>query len=141
MMLPARVLYASRAVLELARHYKGERPVRISQIAEAQNIPKNFLLQLMMRLKGAGVVQSTRGMNGGYCLARSPAQITLGEVVRAVDEGIFSQQKRARAGDATGSILLRIWNEANSAASDLLDNETLEDILRRSKREPINYQI
>lgn len=138
---PAKVLYACRAVLELALRYKGERPVRIGHIAKAQNIPKNFLLQLMMRLKGAGIVHSERGMNGGYFLARRPAQISLGEVIRAVDENIFSRSKRSRPGDVPGSILLRIWDEANGMAADLLDGETLEDVLRRCKREPINYQI
>ncbi len=141
MKLPAKVLYACRAVLELALRYKGERPVRIGHIAKAQNIPKNFLLQLMMRLKGAGIVQSARGMNGGYFLVRRPGQITLGEVIRAVDEGIFARIKRGRAGDPTGSILLQIWDKANGAAADLLDSETLEDVLRRCRREPINYQI
>ena len=141
MKLPAKVLYACRATLELALRYKGERPVRIGQIAKAQSIPKNFLLQLMMRLKGAGLVQSTRGMNGGYFLVRRPAQITLGEVIRAVDENILSRSKRVRAGGPNGSILLRIWDEANRASADLLDRETLEDILRRCKREPISYQI
>jgi len=141
MKLPAKVLYACRAVLELALRYKGDRPVRIGQIAKAQNIPKNFLLQLMMRLKGAGIVQSARGMNGGYFLVRRPGQITLGEVIRAVDEGIFARIKRGRAGDPTGSILLQIWDKANGAAADLLDSETLEDVLRRCRREPINYQI
>ena len=141
MKLPAKVLYACRAALELALRYKGERPVRIGQIAKAQDIPKNFLLQLMMRLKGAGIVQSARGMNGGYFLARQPGQITLGEVVRAVDGEIFARGKRTRAGDSTGFVLLQIWDKANGAAAQLLEDETLEDVLRRCKREPINYQI
>jgi len=141
MKLPAKVLYACCAALELAARYKGERPVRIGQIAKAQNIPKNFLLQLMMRLKGAGIVQSTRGMNGGYFLVRRPGQITLGDVVRAVDEDIFSKNGHIRRADATGSCLSRLWDEANGAAAGLLDRETLEDVLRRCKKEPISYQI
>jgi DNA-binding IscR family transcriptional regulator len=80
-------------------------------------------------------------MNGGYFLARPPEQITLGEVVRAVDEGIFAQQKGARTGGAAGSVLVRVWNEANAAAAELLDTSSLGDVMRRCKREPINYQI
>jgi Rrf2 family protein len=141
MKFPAKVRYAFRAALALAAHYKGEHPVRVGQIAKAQDIPQNFLLQLMMRLKGAGIVQSARGMNGGYFLARPPARITLGEIMRAVDESLFSPNKTMRAQDAAGSVLLRIWNEANAAASELLEQQTLEDVLLRCKREPINYQI
>ncbi|HWV98363.1 MAG TPA: Rrf2 family transcriptional regulator [Candidatus Acidoferrum sp.] len=84
MKLSLRGEYALRALLVLGLKY-GEPVVRIQAISEHQNIPKRFLEQILYDLKSAGVVQSRRGVSGGYRLARRPEEITLAEVVRHIE--------------------------------------------------------
>jgi Rrf2 family protein len=79
----AKVDYAVRAAVELAA--AGEGPVKGERIADAQGIPLKFLENILLELKHAGLVQSQRGAEGGYWLARPPAEIALAEVIRAVE--------------------------------------------------------
>src|SRR5947208_1181626 len=76
--------YALRALIELTKAYDGT-PVRRHQIAERQNIPIVFLAQLLLALKHAGLLASTRGAQGGYALIKPPAKVTLGQVIRILD--------------------------------------------------------
>ena len=84
MKLSLRGEYALRALLVLGVHY-DEQVVRIKTISEQQNIPKRFLEQILNDLKSAGIVQSRRGVAGGYRLARRPEEITLAAVVRHIE--------------------------------------------------------
>ena len=80
--------YAVRAVFELAKR-RGTGATKIGEIAEAQAIPQRFLENILNKLKGAGFVESVRGKDGGYVLAREPKDLTVGEVLRFV-EGPFA---------------------------------------------------
>src|SRR3954465_10350754 len=80
-MLSQRTRYTIRALLHLADRY-GEGPVRLSEIAEAQNIPSKFLTVMLSQMIRKGLVASRRGREGGYWLARPPAEISYGEIVR-----------------------------------------------------------
>ena len=114
MKLSARTEYACIAVLELARRYEAGEPVRIREIAGAHGIPPRFLVQILIQLKGAGYVASTRGAAGGYRLLKPPEQITLGDVIDVVegkDNGHFSLAGRS----PTALVLLRAWREAPPA--------------------------
>lgn len=84
MKLSLRGEYALRALLVLGLHY-DEQVVRIKTISDQQNIPKRFLEQILNDLKSAGIVQSRRGVAGGYRLARRPEEITLAAVVRHIE--------------------------------------------------------
>jgi len=77
--------YASRALLSLALHADESGPTSVRDIAERTGLPQPYLEQILLALKGAGIVRSKRGVGGGYILAREPSQITLGEIVSAVD--------------------------------------------------------
>lgn len=81
--------YAARAVLGLARHYPQRTAVRVEALAAEQGVPANYLVQILIELKSQGIVRSLRGKEGGYLLARFPAQITLGDVVRAMHGNVF----------------------------------------------------
>src|SRR3989442_7724773 len=83
MRVSAKVDYALRACAELAA--AGEGPVKGERLAQAQEIPLKFLENILLELKHAGLVQSQRGAEGGYWLARPPAEIPLAEVIRAVE--------------------------------------------------------
>ena len=76
--------YACLALIDLAAHY-GAGPVKIRQTAERQAIPREFLVQILLRLKNAGYVKSTRGAAGGYMLAKEPKDISVAEIVRLID--------------------------------------------------------
>ena len=81
--------YASRAVAEMALHHGSGASLHIEEIARAQGIPRNYLVQILIELKGKGLVRSNRGRAGGYVLARPPSEITFGDILRAIDGGIL----------------------------------------------------
>ncbi len=85
MRISAKAEYACVAMLELAANYMEPQPVRIKAIADAQGIPQRFLVQILLQLKSAGLVASTRGAAGGYQLVRAPDQITLADIINAID--------------------------------------------------------
>jgi Rrf2 family protein len=90
--------YAARAVLGLARHHQSPVARRVEELAEEQGVPPNYLLQILLELKAQGIVRSVRGKEGGYLLARAPAQITLGDVLRSVHGTVFDSPALEDAG-------------------------------------------
>ena len=85
MKISAKAEYACLAVLALARQNPDDPPVRIREISEAHGIPERYLVQILLQLKGAGLVTSTRGASGGYRLARPASAISLGQVLNAIE--------------------------------------------------------
>jgi Rrf2 family transcriptional regulator, cysteine metabolism repressor len=85
MRISSKAEYACLALIELAQNNLGATPKRIREIAEAQGIPQQYLTQIMLRLKAAGLVQSARGSVGGYQLVRNPSEISVGEVIATLD--------------------------------------------------------
>jgi Rrf2 family protein len=83
-MLAQRTRYALRSLLYLAEEQDGA-PVQLARIAETQRVPPKYLELIMLDLKKAGLVRSTRGPKGGYRLARAPAEISFGEIVRVME--------------------------------------------------------
>ncbi len=113
-------------------------------IAERTGLPQPYLEQILLALKGAGLVRSKRGVGGGYVLAREPAEITLGEIVSAVDGpiamGDFGEPHTNGACDHEGQcVLLAIWSDVGRHVRDHLDSFTLADIVDRAHdmRRPI----
>lgn len=86
MRLSAKAQYACVAMLDLACGHGDPNPVHLKDIAEKHGISQRFLVQILLQLKGAGLVESTRGATGGYLLARTPAKITLAEIIHAIDQ-------------------------------------------------------
>ena len=95
MRISAKAEYACIAMLELAANYAEPQPVRIKAIADAHGIPQRFLVQILLQLKTAGLVASVRGAAGGYQLARPPDDITLADVINAIDAA-SSRPRRPR---------------------------------------------
>ncbi len=85
MNISAKTEYACVAMLELASRYPEDVPVRIKDISDRHGIPNRFLVQILLQLKGAGLVISIRGASGGYRLAHAPKDISLGQVMSIVD--------------------------------------------------------
>src|ERR1700734_2635311 len=89
MRISAKADYAVRAVAELAAA-DGEKPVKAERIATAQGIPLNFLENILGELRHAGIVRSQRGAEGGFRLAKPPAQVTIADIIRAVEGPLAS---------------------------------------------------
>lgn len=109
--ISARTEYACIAVLALAARHASREPVRIREIADPHGIPSRFLVQILLQLKGAGIVESTRGAAGGYKLAKEPEKITLGQVMGVID-GQSGQIKSSTAASTTATrVLLDSWQK------------------------------
>jgi len=124
--------YAARALLSLALH-TDETPTSVSVIAERTGLPQPYLEQILLALKGAGLVRSKRGVGGGYVLARSPEDITLSQIVSAVDGpitvGDFGEPHQNGACDHEGQcVLLAIWADVGHHIRHHLDGFTLAQI-------------
>ena len=132
--------YASRALLSLALHRDGRTPTSVREIADRTDLPQPYLEQILLALKGAGLVRSKRGVGGGYTLARPPEEITLAEIVRAVDgpivAGDFGEPHTDGACDHEGQcVLLAIWAGAGDHMRDYLMSFTLEQIATMTRGE------
>ncbi len=129
--------YASRALLSLALHGGDGNPTSVRDIAERTGLPQPYLEQILLALKGAGLVRSKRGVGGGYVLARPPSAITLSQIVSAVDgpivAGDFGEPHQNGACDHEGQcVLLTIWADVGEHLRQHLDSYTLADIAARA---------
>ena|GEM_PF-135183 len=130
--------YACRALLSLALHGATETPTSVRDVADRTGLPQPYLEQILLALKGAGLVRSKRGVGGGYVLARDPATITLAQVVSAVDgpivAGDFGAPHENGACDHEGQcVLLSIWAEVGATMRAHLQSFTLADMVERAR--------
>ena len=132
--------YALRALYALAGH-EGS-PMLIADLATQENIPRKFLEAILLELKNAGILRSKKGKGGGYALARNPAEIVLGDVIRTIDGPLapipcVSERAYARCeecvDEATCGTRL-IMKQVRDAIAQILDNTTLASALEQSAR-------
>jgi Rrf2 family iron-sulfur cluster assembly transcriptional regulator len=114
------------------------KPVSVRDIAERTALPQPYLEQILLALKGAGIVRSKRGVGGGYMLTREPLEIRLSDVVSAVDgpisAGDFREPHTDGACDHEGQcVLLAVWGHVGEQMRELLDSFTLADIAEMAK--------
>ncbi len=132
MRISAKADYAVRAAVELAAA-AGEGPVRAEQIAKIQHIPLNFLLNILTDLKLARIVQSYRGAQGGYRLVRPPEQVTLAEVIRAV-EGPLANVHESRPEElryeGSSEALRDVWIAVRANLRAVLETVTLAHLVK-----------
>lgn len=136
MRVSARAEYACLAVLDLAMNFGSPEPVRIKRIAESHRIPHGFLVQILQQLKGAGYVTSTRGSAGGYQLAQSPEQISLGDVLNAID-GPRQVDYDLASSDITPALraLRSVWQQTTEQVHRTLTNVTFADLVECARQE------
>jgi Rrf2 family protein len=139
----AKTEYACIAMLELAAQYGDSQPVRLKSIADAHEIPERFLVQILLQLKVAGLVISTRGAAGGYVLAKAPDQISIVDIVGVIDR----DGRHERGGDKkkpppkiesmpqTSAVqaVRGLWRDVEAAQRRILSQTTLADLLRRAQ--------
>ncbi len=132
--------YACRALLSLALHAAHDGPISVRDVAERTGLPQPYLEQILLALKGAGLVRSKRGVGGGYVLARSPAEVTLADILGAVEgplvAGEFGEPHQDGACDHEGQcVLLAIWGEVGEHIRHYLDQMTLAEIVTMARGE------
>lgn len=130
MRLSTRVRYGMQAMLALALR-SGPEPMSIKEIAERQDLPEHYLEQLITPLRRAGLVQSARGAQGGYVLARPAREITLLEVVQALDGPLELESCECPPSSphAQGFCLEHaLWRRLKQQIDDFLEGETLDDL-------------
>jgi len=127
--------YACRALLSLALHAETSGPTSVRDIAERTGLPQPYLEQILLALKGAGLVRSKRGVGGGYVLAKPAIDIRLSDIISAVDGpitlGDFGQPHQDGSCDHEGQcVLLAIWDVAGQHMREHLDAYTLDAIAK-----------
>jgi len=132
--------YAARAMLYLALASNPETPVKTAEIAEKQHIPRKYLEQILLIFKRHGYVQSKPSIKGGYYLAKPASEITMAEVIRAVDGPLAPMRCVSQTAyvpcpsaiEATCA-LRTVWQEARDAMVGVLDRITLKDVADRAR--------
>ncbi len=127
--------YALQALFDLALQTRGE-PVKIADIARRRKIPQKFLELILAGLKQGGFVESRRGAEGGYLLARPPDAITVGQVIRFMES---SKNGRSGLKDDPENPFVEMWREVDQAVSDVVDGTSFGDLVRRWREKQGNY--
>lgn len=138
MKVSAKTEYACIAMLELAANYTTDEPVRIRCIADEHGIPSRFLVQILLQLKGAGLVTSTRGAAGGYQLARAPETISLAEVMSVTEGPEEDMTSSAVPESMIGKVLESAWREVAAVQHKMLAKLTFDQLVDRAKRRAEN---
>ncbi|MBI4553811.1 MAG: Rrf2 family transcriptional regulator [Candidatus Latescibacteria bacterium] len=148
MRVSAKAEYACRAMLELSRCYKVLEVIQIHDIATRQDIPKKYLVQILLQLQRAGLVKSKRGAAGGYTLAKPPSEISLGDVLRTTDGPLVAIESLEEHGAGNGrrpleahSALREVWQDVQEQVSRVVDSISFEDICRRADKSTMMYYI
>ena len=139
MKLSVKSEYAARAVLELARAHPGGEVVRVEDLARLHGIPPNYLVQILIALKARGLVKSVRGKAGGYLLARPPAQITLGDVLRCIHGAVFDTP--ALEDGNCPRELHRAWNGLRTAVESAADAVNFQQLVEEGAEKERMFYI
>ncbi|MCX7424943.1 MAG: Rrf2 family transcriptional regulator [Planctomycetia bacterium] len=142
--------YTLRALFELAKR-RGNGPVNAAEIAEAQAIPARFLESILHGLKNTGEVQSRRGIRGGYELVVSPDAITVGDVIRLVDNSLTPVKcvpgvKERHCPLKGRCVFMGVWERARQAIEQVYDTTSLQDLIDDERaaeeaRSPLEYFV
>lgn len=127
--------YALHAMFDLATQRPGE-PVKISDIARRQKIPQKFLELILAGLKQGGFVESRRGAEGGYLLAKSPESITVGQVIRYMETG---RNGKAQARERANSPFTDMWQTIEASVSRVVDTTSFGDLARQWRERQGSY--
>jgi Rrf2 family protein len=125
--------YALRALIELAIHPAGD-PVSAEELGRLQEIPHGFLQAILADLRRAGIVHSQRGQSGGWRLAKPPADVTVADVIRAVDGPLVSvhgHRPESVHYNASAEVLQHVWIAARSSLREVCEQVTLQSLAER----------
>ena len=135
MRLTTKGRFAVTAMIDLAL-YVGDRPVTLASISERQNISLSYLEQLFAKLRRHKIVESVRGPGGGYCLGRNAVEITVADVILAVDEPLDATQCGGRENCKSDHRCMThdLWSTLNRKMLDYLASVTLADLVEKQRK-------
>lgn len=131
MLITARAEYACLAMLELAQRYGDKKPVRLADVAEKHAISQRFLVQILLQMKAAGLVTTTRGASGGYLLTKSPTKITLADIFSVLDR-MEEPEERSKTPSLLSKGLQGVWKGLAESRIHYLKQIRLTDLLPSS---------
>jgi Rrf2 family protein len=143
MLVPQKTQYALRAVFELAKR-RGEGPIRIADVAEAQSIPLRFLEVILNQLKQGGFVESKRGSGGGYILLRDPDDLAVGEILSFVQGpvipvGCMEGTSKGKCPLHNNCVFLPMWERVQNAILDVYQTTTFQDLIDKERERAEQY--
>jgi Rrf2 family protein len=144
MRLSAKAQYACVALVELACSHGEKNPVHLKNIAENHGISQRFLVQILLQLKAAGLVDSTRGALGGYLLAREPVKISLADIINAIDQAPPSLPSALSGMHSTPAVqaVKSVLQEIHTKEQQRLEEITLADLVQQTQPAgELTYQI
>ncbi|MDB6092610.1 MAG: transcriptional regulator, BadM/Rrf2 family [Verrucomicrobia bacterium] len=133
MKLSVKVDYACRVLAEMGRVYASGELTQIDQLSRIEDVPVNFLAQILCELRDAGLIISKRGVQGGYALSRSPDQVNLCEIMKAID-GELIESSGNYAG-RTGRRMKEIWAELRAVLEERAQEITLDSLITKTPSE------
>ena len=133
MKITVKLDYTCRILCELARHYSSGEPVRIDDLSKVEEVPANFLAQILGELKNGKLVESRRGVQGGFLLARAPDQISLYDIIEVIEGDLL--ELSGNHGGKSGRRMKQIWNEIRDVATERAKSYTLEAMAARAEAE------
>ena len=131
--------YAARAVLSLARHYPNGSAMKVEELAAVNAIPPNYLVQILIELKSRHLVRSVRGKEGGYLLAKPPAEISFGDVLRCVHGRVFDPPALSDA--HCPPELREAWCRLQAALDQTADSLSFQQLLDQGAEKGKMYYI
>ena len=134
--LSLKVEYACRVLAQLSRSYGGKPFSRIDKLAEQEEIPANYLVQILIELRNGGLINSRRGRQGGYRLAKPPAEITLFDIVSVIDGELLGVSLGPSG--SSGRYVSKVWSEVVESLAKKTQSYTLESFLPEES-EPMYY--
>ena len=142
MKLTSKGRYAVMAMADLAK-VSNEQPTNLSEISLRQGISISFLEQIFSKLKKSNLVYSSRGPSGGYLLSKSPSEIKLLSIIKAVDEkvktvGCKKESKKSCTGKSIKCITHNLWDDLEKHINSFFEKNTLEDIVYKSNQKEMN---
>jgi Rrf2 family protein len=143
MRISQKARYAVKASLDLALHAPADRGLRSAEVAQRTEMPEKFLEAILRDLRGAGLVASKRGPDGGHRLASDPSRVTVAAIVEAIDGPFSTESVKHRGRERPEAACVRsLWGRVEAVVRDVLETVTLDDLRREaSASEPLDFSI
>lgn len=133
MKLSLKVEYACQVLAQLGYTVNTRELPHIDDLAQAEGVPSNYLVQILNELRTAGLITSRRGKQGGYALARAPGEITLFEIMQAVEGNILAHSNSNKG--QSSAKMAEIWEDVSAKFATLLKEYTVEDFMSSSSKD------
>jgi Rrf2 family protein len=141
--LSTKTRYGTRAIIEIAKSY-GKNPVKREDISKKEKVSKTYLENILIALKTHGIIDTQRGANGGYRLAKPPSEITMLDIVNALEGSISPVEcleQNVKCNMLPKCKTRKVWQKLMEAQKEVLCSITLEDIIKDEEQKYIDFSI